>query len=292
MSIQDGIRSIEEEFDQHGYITDHAVAISLHLVKTLQKPLLIEGPAGVGKTELAKVLARSLNTKLIRLQCYEGLDAAHAMYEWNYAKQMLHIQMRNGTNADPTQIKEEIFSEDFLLTRPLLQALKEEKAPVLLIDEIDRADEEFEAFLLEMLAEFQISIPELGTIRANERPYIILTSNRTRELSDALRRRCLYQWVDYPDFEKETAMIKKRFPDISAKLADQIAAFMQKLRTLPLAKIPGGAESLDWAESLLYLHVNELDKEIVTETLGCFIKGKEDWKTVEAVLEEEELLHP
>nr|WP_240374949.1 MoxR family ATPase [Bacillus piscicola] len=290
--MQESIRAIEEEFDKHGYVTDHAVAISLHLVKILQKPLLIEGPAGVGKTELAKVLAQSLGTKMIRLQCYEGLDAAHAMYEWNYAKQMLHIQMSNGAGADPATIKEEIFSEDFLLTRPLLQALKEEKAPVLLIDEIDRADEEFEAFLLEMLAEFQISIPELGTVRAKERPYIILTSNRTRELSDALRRRCLYQWMDFPDLEKETAMIKKRLPDISAKLADQIAAFMQNLRTLPLSKVPGGAESLDWAESLLYLHINQLDKDIVTETLGCFIKGKEDWQTVEAALKEEELLHP
>lgn len=267
-------------------MTDQPAAAALHLVQALRKPLLIEGPAGVGKTEMAKVLAQSLNTRLIRLQCYEGLDVASALYEWNYAKQMLHIRLMEKEGAELAEKEAAIFSESFLLARPLLQALTEEaQPPVLLIDEVDRADEEFEAFLLELLAEFQMTIPELGTIRAKHRPYVILTSNRTRELSDALRRRCLYQWMDYPDFQKEAAILQARLPSINELLADQIAGMMKELRRMPLHKAPGVAESIDWAEALLLLHYNELSKEAVQETLGCFIKDREDWKAVNEAIE-------
>ncbi|KKB36912.1 AAA family ATPase [Bacillus thermotolerans] len=290
--INTGMTSIEEVFRQNGYITDRPIVTALHLVRTLQKPLLIEGPAGVGKTEIAKVLAQSLNTRFIRLQCYEGLDAANALYEWNYAKQILHIQMTENSGSSLSEKEASIFSEPFLLSRPLLQALREEDAsPVLLIDEVDRADEEFEAFLLEALAEYQITIPELGTIKAKHRPYVILTSNRTRELSDALRRRCLYQWVDYPDFEKETAILQARLPGIDKQLADQIARLMKEVRSMPLSKVPGVAESIDWAEALIHMHQKELNKEAIYETLGCFIKDKEDWETVSREIEEGTLLN-
>lgn len=287
ISIKHSMQSIEDIFRQNGYITDRPTVTALHLVQTLKKPLLIEGPAGVGKTEIAKVLAQSLNTRLIRLQCYEGLDAANALYEWNYAKQMLHIQMAENSGGDLAAKEAAIFSEPFLLSRPLLQALTEREAPpVLLIDEVDRADEEFEAFLLEALAEFQITIPELGTIKAKHRPYVILTSNRTRELSDALRRRCLYQWIDYPDFEKEATILQTRLPTMSKQLAEQIAGVMKSTRQMALHKVPGVAESLDWAEALMLLHRGELDKETVRETLGCFIKDREDWEAVNRAIEE------
>ncbi|MFL0364761.1 AAA family ATPase [Pseudobacillus sp. 179-B 2D1 NHS] len=263
----------------------------MHLAQVLQKPLLIEGPAGVGKTEMAKVLAQSLNTRLIRLQCYEGLDVANALYEWNYAKQMLHIRMLENSGVGLAEKEAAIFSDSFLLARPLLQALTEEKAsPVLLIDEVDRADEEFEAFLLEALAEFQITIPEIGTIQAKHRPYVILTSNRTRELSDALRRRCLYQWIDYPDFEKEAAILQARLPAINKQLARQIAHMMKEIRQMPLQKVPGVAESLDWAEALMLLHRSELNEETVQETLGCFVKDREDWEMVHEAVENGVLL--
>ncbi|OCA88722.1 AAA family ATPase [Pseudobacillus wudalianchiensis] len=292
MTIHNSRQSIEAIFLQNGYITDQAAAAALHLVQALQKPLLIEGPAGVGKTEMAKVLAQSLNTRLIRLQCYEGLDAANALYEWNYAKQLLHIRMMENSGAAVREKEAAIFSEDFLLARPLLQALTEEEAsPVLLIDEVDRADEEFEAFLLEALAEFQITIPELGTIKAKHRPFVILTSNRTRELSDALRRRCLYQWIDYPDYEKESAILQARLPHINKQLADQIAGMMERIRKMSLQKVPGVAESLDWAEALMLLHREELDKKTVYETLGCFIKDRDDWDTVNQAIEQGVLSH-
>ncbi|WP_406909888.1 AAA family ATPase [Pseudobacillus sp. 179-B 2D1 NHS] len=284
-------QSIESIFLQNGYVTDQPVAAALHLAQVLQKPLLIEGPAGVGKTEMAKVLAQSLNTRLIRLQCYEGLDVANALYEWNYAKQMLHIRMLENSGVGLAEKEAAIFSDSFLLARPLLQALTEEKAsPVLLIDEVDRADEEFEAFLLEALAEFQITIPEIGTIQAKHRPYVILTSNRTRELSDALRRRCLYQWIDYPDFEKEAAILQARLPAINKQLARQIAHMMKEIRQMPLQKVPGVAESLDWAEALMLLHRSELNEETVQETLGCFVKDREDWEMVHEAVENGVLL--
>ncbi|WHY80784.1 MoxR family ATPase [Siminovitchia fortis] len=284
-------QTIEEAFREQGYIADSATLTALHLVTALNKPLLIEGPAGVGKTELAKVLAKSLNTRLIRLQCYEGLDASSALYEWNYAKQMLHIRLTENSDTSLAEKEAAIFSKPFLLTRPILDALTDEhSSPVLLIDEVDRADEEFEAFLLEALAEFQITIPELGTIQAKHPPYVILTSNRTRELSDALRRRCLYHWVTYPDVEKESAILHARIPTINDQLTKQIVNMMQLVRKMPLAKIPGIAESLDWAFALMALNQSELDKEAVLQTMGCFIKDQEDWETVEKEINEGNLL--
>lgn len=284
--------SIEKIFRENGYITDQPILTALHLVKSLQKPLLVEGPAGVGKTEIAKVLAQSLNTKLIRLQCYEGLDVNNALYEWNYAKQMLHIRMTENSEASLAKREADIFGKEFLLTRPILEAFMEEEAPpVLLIDEVDRADEAFEAFLLEALAEFQITIPELGTVKAKHRPYVILTSNRTRELSDALRRRCLYQWVSYPDFKKEAEILQARIPEIDANLAVQIAKLMERIRQMPLQKVPGVAESLDWAQALISMHRSELNKEAVQDTLGCFLKNQDDWQTVDQALQQGTLLH-
>ncbi|HBZ11845.1 MAG TPA: MoxR family ATPase [Bacillus bacterium] len=284
-------QSIEEAFREQGYITDPEILTALHLVTALKKPLLIEGPAGVGKTELAKVLAKSLNTRLIRLQCYEGLDMNSALYEWNYAKQMLHIRLTENSDASLAERESAIFSKPFLLTRPILDALTDgHSSPVLLIDEVDRADEEFEAFLLEALAESQITIPELGTIRAKHPPYVILTSNRTRELSDALRRRCLYYWVTYPDIEKESAILQARIPNINKKLTEQIVNMMQLIRKMPLSKVPGIAESLDWAFALMALNQGELDKKVVLQTLGCFIKDQEDWETVEKEIKEGNLL--
>ncbi|HET7579048.1 MAG TPA: MoxR family ATPase [Bacillales bacterium] len=285
------MESIQEQFRSHGYITDHATATALRLVTELEKPLLVEGPAGVGKTEIAKVLAEVLNTRLIRLQCYEGLDANTALYEWNYQKQMLHIRLTENGQAPVSEKEEEIFSSRFLLKRPLLDAiLAEDGPPVLLIDEIDRADEEFEAFLLEILGEFQVTIPELGTLSARHRPYVILTSNRTRELSDALRRRCLYQWIPYPDMDKETVILQTKLPEIGKRLAHEIARAMAKVRDLPLNKIPGVAESLDWARALSALHEGELGRETAEATLGCFLKDHEDWQLVQERLDNGELL--
>lgn len=271
--MHEGVREILEQMSLQGYVADRAVATSLYLARTLQRPLLLEGPAGVGKTEVAKVLARSLETDLIRLQCYEGLDVSTAIYEWNYAAQILQIKLAEG--GKPLS-KGEIFSDQFLLKRPLLQALTAERPPVLLIDEVDRADEEFEAFLLEVLSEYQVSIPELGTITARHRPHVVVTSNRSRELSDALRRRCLYLWVPYPTFEKEIQILRSRVPGAGERLAAQIARFVQALRQLPLDKAPGVAESLDWARALASLHREELDEESVLETLGCVLKTGTD----------------
>jgi MoxR-like ATPase len=264
------------------YVTDPAMATSVHLAMTLRKPLLIEGHAGVGKTEVAKVMSRMLDTRLIRLQCYEGLDAAQALYEWNYPKQILHIKLQERSEASTSDKEHEIFSESFLIRRPLLQAITPNGArpPVLLIDEIDRADEEFEAFLLEVLSDFQVTIPEIGTITAEEPPYVILTSNRNRELSDALRRRCLYLWVDFPGFEKEVRIVTRKVPGVNERLAREISRFMETLRTVRLAKLPGVAETLDWAQALSSLHADHLDEELVLETLGCVLKDPEDIKRV------------
>ncbi|MGD0967424.1 MAG: MoxR family ATPase [Candidatus Aquilonibacter sp.] len=250
----------------------------------LQKPLLIEGPAGIGKTESAKVLADVLGTSLIRLQCYEGLDASSALYEWNYPKQLLHLRVTEGTH-DSVQTREaQIFSEQFLLRRPLLEAIVQDRAPVLLIDEIDRADEAFEAFLLEVLGEFQVTIPEIGTIVAKERPAVIITSNRSRDLSDALRRRCLYLCIDYPPFEREVAIIEARLPGINAHLASEIARFMEWLRAQPFQKVPGTAESLDWALALVRLHRDALDPATLEATMGCILKVQEDWELLRSLL--------
>ncbi len=273
------IQDIKQSFEKNNYIADDKLATALQLVMVLQKPLLVEGPAGVGKTACAKVLADVLDTKLIRLQCYEGLDTSTALYEWNYPKQMLHIRLTENVGESVAQREAEIFSEGFLLRRPLLEAISaSDKPPVLLIDEVDRADEEFEAFLLELLGEFQVTIPELGTIKAKHKPLVILTSNRIRELSDALRRRCLYLWQNYPSFDKEVAILKTKLPDISGRLSAQICQTMIKLRELHFNKIPGVAESLDWAAALVALHKGELDIRIVDETLGCILKDREDWE--------------
>jgi MoxR-like ATPase len=271
---------------QQGYITDKAVAMAVFLSLQLQKPLLIEGPAGVGKTEIAKVMAIALQTDLIRLQCYEGLDATHALYEWNYQRQLLHLKMTEHDTHSIDEKEKTIFSDAFLMKRPLLQAITHHKKPVLLIDEIDRSDEEFESFLLEVLSDWQITIPETGTIKATYIPQVILTSNRTRELSEALRRRCLYLYIDYPDFDKEWLIVKNKVPGIDAKLAEQITRFMQELRTMKLEKTPGIAETIDWATALATLHVNHLDKSIIEQTLGVVLKEWTDTRQVQLSLSE------
>ena len=279
--MREEIKKIRDLMESADYVTDPAIATSVHLAMTLRKPLLIEGHAGVGKTEVAKVMARVLDTRLIRLQCYEGLDSAQALYEWNYPKQILHIKLQERSDKPAGEKEHEIFSEDFLIRRPLLQAITPDgKPPVLLIDEIDRADEEFEAFLLEVLSDYQVTIPEIGTITAVEPPYVILTSNRIRELSDALRRRCLYLWVDYPGFEKEVRIVTRKVPGVNQKLAREISKFMESLRTVRLAKLPGVAETLDWAQALSSLHADHLDEELVLETLGCVLKDPDDIKRV------------
>ncbi|WP_337868810.1 MoxR family ATPase [Meiothermus sp.] len=278
----DTVEGIQTVLRQRNYIADLPMATALRLVMALQKPLLVEGPAGVGKTQVAKTLAEVLDTRLIRLQCYEGLDTAQALYEWNYPKQMLHIRLTENSGESVAQREAEIFSEGYLLRRPLLEAISQDRPPVLLIDEIDRTDEEFEAFLLEILAEFQVTIPELGTLKARHRPYVILTSNRSRELSDALRRRCLYLWQNYPSFEKEVEIIQAKLPGINERLAQKIAAVVAHLRELPLNKAPGVAESLDWAEALVSLHKESLDAGALEQTWGVIIKDKDDLALVEA----------
>ena len=269
-------KKIHKMLEQQNYIADSAIVMSMYLAKKLQKPLLVEGPAGVGKTEIAKVMAQALNTDLIRLQCYEGLDANMALYEWNYQHQLLHIKLEEGVNKSLEERENSIFSESFLLKRPLLQAITHSKPPVLLIDELDRSDEEFESFLLEILSEWQITIPEIGSIKAKNPPYVILTSNRTRELSDAVRRRCFYLWLDYPEFEKELAIVKSKVPGCDLRLAKQICIFIGLVRTQKLEKVPGIAETLDWARSLVTLHQKYLDPKIVEATLGIVFKDKID----------------
>ena len=242
----------------------------------MRKPLLIEGDAGVGKTEIAKALAKLRSAELIRLQCYEGLDVNTALYEWDYPRQMLRVRMSEQEGKTPDEIERVIYSRDYLLERPLLAAISRPKSPVLLVDEVDRADDDFEAFLLEVLSDFQVTIPELGTIRAEHVPDVVLTSNRTREIGDALRRRCLYLYIEHPSFEKEVRIIRARVPQASARLSEQIARFLQALRGRKLLKAPGVAETIDWAQALVRLHREELDAETVDETLGCILKDRHD----------------
>jgi MoxR-like ATPase len=268
--------AIHDRFRERGFIVDESFATALQIMLALEKPLLVEGPAGVGKTDSAKVLAEVLGTELIRLQCYEGLDAMSALYEWNYPRQMLHARLSEAEGSSLEEREAYMFSERFLLKRPLLDAITRERSPVLLIDEVDRADEAFEAFLLEVLAEWQVTIPELGTIRARHKPHVILTSNRTRELSDALRRRCLFVWLPYPSLPQEIEIMHARVPGLSDRLAQQIAQLMQALRGLPLQKAPGVAESLDWAVALMSLHREHLDARTLEQTLGCVLKVHED----------------
>jgi MoxR-like ATPase len=262
-----------------GYIAEPPLIAALLLMQELQRPILLEGDAGVGKTEIAKVLAKTLDTRLIRLQCYEGLDAHAAMYEWNYQRQLLAIKLLEHDDSELQAKERGIFSERYLLRRPLLEAISCAQPPVLLIDEIDRADEAFEAYLLELLSDFQMTIPELGTISAVSRPLVVITSNGTRELSDALRRRCLYQYVDYPDYEKELAIVQMRAPEAGERLAQQIVAFVQGVRNIDLRKKPGIAETLDWTAALLRLNISVIEKdgaERIMQTLGALIKTRED----------------
>ncbi|HTP91303.1 MAG TPA: MoxR family ATPase [Xanthobacteraceae bacterium] len=269
---------ISDKLAAAGYVADRDIATALWLMEFLKRPLLLEGEAGVGKTEVAKALAAVHGAELIRLQCYEGLDQNAALYEWNYQRQLLAIKAREGVGEDAEAIEEHIFSEKYLLERPLLAAIRRAAPPVLLIDEVDRADEEFEAFLLELLSDFQVSIPELGTIRASSIPRVVLTSNGTRELSDALRRRCLYHYVDFPDIDREAKIILVRTPEIDATLALQIARMVGEIRKEDLRKVPGVAETLDWAATLCGLEIHDLrqEPEAVYETMLCLIKTHED----------------
>ena len=264
--------------DQH-YIVDRGLAVAVFLALRLQRPLFLEGEAGVGKTALAGALAAALDMDLIRLQCYEGLDVSHAVYEWDYARQLLELRLLEASGGlERTHARRELYGEAFLLKRPLLQAIdpSRSRAPVLLIDEIDRADEEFEGYLLELLADFQITIPELGTVKAAHAPVVILTSNRTRDVHDALKRRCLYQWLAYPSFDRELAIVHERVPQAAQQLAAQVTAFVQELRSVDLYKVPGVSETIDWAAALVALDRTVLDAQAVEETLGVVLKAKED----------------
>jgi MoxR-like ATPase len=279
------IEDVEGRLRDRKYIGDRGLATSIFLALKLQKPLFIEGEAGVGKTEAAKVMADVLGARLIRLQCYEGIDLAHAVYEWNYPRQLLHIRLLGeGPNSqiDRQAAEREIFSSEFLLRRPLLDAIDndDKTPPVLLIDEIDRSDEEFEAFLLELLSEFQVSIPEIGTIKAKQIPFVVITSNRTREVHDALKRRCLYHWIDYPDLDKEVEIVRARAPEAADGLAREVAALVQGLRGMDLYKVPGVAETLDWARSLAALGATRIDASLVTATMGAALKYQEDLERV------------
>jgi MoxR-like ATPase len=277
------IDELQAVLERQLYIADRGLATSIYLALKLSRPLLLEGEAGVGKTEVARALASGLETDLIRLQCYEGLDISHAVYEWNYARQLLEIRLMEAAgNVDREKAVKELFGEEFLIKRPLLQALSNTRPrpPVLLIDELDRADEEFEGFLLELLADYQITIPELGTIRAERPPTVVITSNRTRELHDALKRRCLYFWIDYPGFDKELRIVMARVPHAPPRLAQQVIAFVQELRTTELYKAAGVSETLDWVAALIALDREELDPATIDQTLGILLKNQEDIQAV------------
>ncbi len=282
-TVPTSIDQVQSLLRDQQYVTDRGLAVAIYLALTLQRPLFLEGEAGVGKTEIARSLAKGLDTELIRLQCYEGLDINHAVYEWNHTRQMLEIRLLEAAgDVDREAATDDLFSERFLVKRPLLQAIDEsrEKSPVLLIDELDRADEEFEGFLLEMLADFQITIPELGTYRAVHPPIVIITSNRTREIHDALKRRCLYYWIDYPDYQKELQIISAKLPDAPRRLAQQVTGFIQELRETELYKIPGVSETIDWTSALLALNQTELDAEVIDDTLGIMLKYQDDIEVV------------
>lgn len=274
--------TVREGLRRSRYITTEAVETVLYLALVLEKPLLLEGPAGAGKTEIGKVLAGTLHTELIRLQCYEGLDEAKALYEWNYQKQLLRIQSDRAQDLPWGEVSQHIFSREYLLERPLLRAVTASHRAVLLIDEIDKADEEFEAFLLELLSEFQVSIPELGTVRATYRPVVVLTSNRARELSEALKRRCLYLWLDFPGVEKEREIVALKVPELEPRLQEQVARFIHGLRKLDLRKAPSIAETLDWARALRALNIKELNAPAVRQTLNLILKNDEDIRKAEA----------
>ena len=281
--MDNGVSALQGQLADHGYVADHGLAVSLYLAARLQRPLFVEGEPGVGKTSLATAIAAVLGTDLIRLQCYEGLDISHAVYEWDHARQILELRILEAAGSvDRDRAREEIYSERFLIKRPLLQAIDpaRPRPAVLLIDEIDRADEEFEGYLLELLAEFQITIPEFGTVRAAHPPVVVLTSNRTREVHDALKRRCLYQWIAYPDLEKELAIVRQRMPEAPARLAAQVTAVVQAVRREELYKLPGVSETLDWVAALVALGHDTLDAEAADATLGVLLKSREDVDTM------------
>ena len=276
------IRATQAAMERFGYIADPPIATAVYLATEMRKPLLVEGEAGVGKTEIAKVLAQMLQTELIRLQCYEGLDTNTALYEWNYQRQLLRLRIAEREGRESKELEDLIFGREYLLERPLLKAItRDQGPPVLLIDEVDRADDGFEAFLLEVLSDFQVTIPELGTIRARHVPYVVLTSNRTREIGDALRRRCLYVFVEHPTLEKELRILHSKVPAVNQQLAAAIARFVQRLRQRELRKVPGVAETIDWAQALLRLHQDQLDVEVVRNTLGCLLKDEQDIKVMD-----------
>ncbi len=277
--MYNSVDELQAALNEQDYIAERGLSVAIYLALKTGKPLFLEGDAGVGKTEIAKVLSTALSTDLIRMQCYEGLDVNTAVYEWNYAGQILHMRLMENEGLAREAMESELFSERFLLKRPLLQAIEQSRdgtAPVLLIDELDRSDEEFEAFLLELLSDYQISIPELGTVRATAPPVVVVTSNRTREIHDALKRRCLYFWIDYPHFHKELQIVERKAPDVPAMLARQITAFIQDMRSMELFKRPGIAETLDWTAALIALDQNELSLETVQDTLGVILKYQDD----------------
>ena len=279
----DSIEAVQQLLRGQGYVADRSLAVPIFLAIRLQRPLFLEGEAGVGKTEIARALSTALDTPLIRLQCYEGLDINQAVYEWNHPRQLLEIRLLEASgDVDRETATAGLFTDRFLIKRPLLQAIDaaHERAPVLLIDELDRADEEFEGFLLEMLADFQITIPELGVFKAEHPPVVIITSNRTREVHDALKRRCLYYWIDYPDFQKEMQIISSRLPDAPRRLAEQVTGFVQELRETELYKIPGISETLDWTSALMALNQRELEPEVIDDTLGLMLKYQDDIEQV------------
>jgi MoxR-like ATPase len=277
--IPNTVEDLAGRLDDFDYFSDESLTVAIHIAVQLGRPLFLEGEAGVGKTEVAKVLARMSGSELIRLQCYEGLDVGQALYEWDYARQMMAIRLLEASGKGSDATPEDIMSREYLIARPLLRAIEASTAgnrPVLLIDELDRADEEFEAFLLELLSDFQVSIPEIGTIKAEEPPIVVLTSNRTREIHDALKRRCVYHWIDYPTPERESAIIQRKVPELNAALADSVSEAMSRLRDVDLFKPPGVAESLDWAESLRLLQAGELSVPVIESTLGVVLKYKDD----------------
>ena len=279
LRIPKSIDAVHDKLSKHNYISDRSLSTAIFLMMKMEKPIFLEGEPGVGKTEVGKVMAKMMGTELIRLQCYEGLDVHNAIYEWNYSRQILQIRlMEAGGEKDKEKLTAEIFGPDFLIKRPLLQAVDYGKKvpPVLLIDELDRADEEFEAFLLEILSDFQVTIPEIGTITAKQRPFVVITSNRTREIHDALKRRCLYHWIGYPSADREFEIVKRRIPDVNEQLGKQVVTFVQAVRKKDFYKLPGVAETIDWANALMKLGTSALSAEITEDTLGTLLKYQDD----------------
>jgi MoxR-like ATPase len=282
----ESVEELEEALREERYLADHGLAVAIFLALRMRRPLLLEGEPGVGKTEVARTLARILGAELIRLQCYEGIDASQALYEWDYSRQLLYARTLQAGELDATERVDQLYGSEFLLERPLLRAVRAGSSAVLLVDELDRADDEFEAFLLEILADFAVTIPELGTVHAEDPPAVIITSNRTRELHDALKRRCLYHWIDYPDLEREVAIVRARAPEVNEELARQVARAVERIRALDLVKRPGPAEAIDWSRAVAAIGLGSLEAEVARLTLGWAIKNREDLEIVEEALPE------